>query len=79
MPHLTSIPLLTPRFASLIVVPGMNVGAGKWESNPSSDDENGLEGIKGFVVEAAPLFLEEQNLLPKVGTKAYLMPLHMFV
>jgi len=60
-------------------VPGMNVGAGKFETNPSSDDEKGLEGIKGFVVEAAVEFLEEQNLLPKVGTKAFLMPLHMFV
>ncbi|GMH70633.1 hypothetical protein TrRE_jg4121 [Triparma retinervis] len=60
-------------------VPGMNVGAAKWESNPSSDDETGLEGIRGFVVEAAVYFLEDQNLLPKVGTKAYLMPLHMFV
>jgi hypothetical protein len=56
----------------------MNVGAAKWESNPSSDDETGLEGIRGFVVEAAVYFLEDQNLLPKVGTKAYLMPLHMF-
>ena len=57
----------------------MNVGAGKFETNPSSDDEKGLEGIMGFVVEAAVDFLEEQNLLPKVGTKAFLMPLHMFV
>ena len=60
-------------------VPGMGVGVGKWESNPSSDDESGLEGVRGLVVEAAVYFLEDQNILPKVGTKAYLMPLRMFV
>ena len=60
-------------------VPGMS--ASKWISNPScnSEDALGLQFIKGFVVEAAPYFLEDENLLPKVGTKAFLMPLSMFV
>ena len=49
------------------------------DCNPVSVDEDGLVGVRGFLVEAAPRFLEDEKLVPKVGTKAYLMPLRMFI
>ncbi|GMH81392.1 hypothetical protein TrST_g1950 [Triparma strigata] len=65
-------------------VPNMKGGAGKFNPNPQSEDEwkedgGSLKNIQGHVVTAAPYFLSEENMLPKVGQKAHLMPLRMFV
>ena len=65
-------------------IPNMKGGAGKFNPNPQSEDEwredgGSLKNIQGHVVTAAPYFLSEENMLPKVGQKAHLMPLRMFV
>ena len=64
-------------------VPGMSGGKGSWDCNAASEEEEedggALNNVQGHLVAGAPYFLSEHNLLPKVGQKAKLMPLRMFV
>jgi phospholipase D1/2 len=56
-----------------------NYNTYKEEVNPSAEEGENLKQVKGHLVTAAPYFLSQENILPGVGTKAFLMPRMMFV
>ncbi len=64
-------------YTKLRSIPGGGRGGGVCPEADQSVYQ--LDDVKGHLVTAATHFLSEENLLPGVATKAYLMPVRMFL